>query len=74
MKFCGLRASLILLDRREPEPRQSTRAPMAYVGAVVCGNTKNLAAGCAQYMKDTAAIALPDMVNECASRWGAVEI
>jgi len=35
MKFGGLRALFILFDRREPEPRQSARALMAYVGFIV---------------------------------------
>ncbi|TAZ45340.1 hypothetical protein ELH75_34985 [Rhizobium leguminosarum] len=73
MKFGGLRTSLILLDRREPEPRQSARALMTYVGVIVLGDTKNLTASRTEYMKDSAAIALADMMDERASRRSAVE-
>jgi hypothetical protein len=73
MKFGGLRASLILLDRREPEPRQSACALMADIGVLVLGHTKDLTASRAGYVKDSAAIALADIMDERASCRSAVE-
>lgn len=72
MNFGGLRASLILLDRREPEPRQSARALMAYVGFIALGNTEDLTAGRTGHMKGSAAIAFAHVIDERASARRAV--
>lgn len=72
MKFGGLCTLLILFDRREPEPRQSARALMAYVGFIILRNAEDLTAGRAAHMKNAAPIALADVMDERESLRGAV--